>query len=184
MKTASDPRHKERQKLVQELFAWDANKNQAISEKANSIIKFVAEIDSSIKDCAPEWEINRINQIDLAILRLGIFELVIEPIIPAKVVIDEAVELAKEFGNETSPAFINGALGKALRSPSRITQLVACNLGTDAKELSPDSALNGTPLEISDLLTKLERDYNLNISKENTPKTVGGIFALIEDEEN
>ena len=51
----------------------------------------------------------------MAILRLGVYELIIKPEAPQKVVIDEAIELAKEFGNESSAAFINGALGKLVK---------------------------------------------------------------------
>lgn len=126
MKTASDPRHQERQTVIQEVFAWEAHQKSPdktavlLSPKAKKVVAALSEIDAIIKDCAPEWEIDRINQIDLATLRLGVYELVIEPTAPAKVVIDEAVELAKEFGSENSPGFVNGALGKALLMPKRV----------------------------------------------------------------
>ena len=56
------------------------------------------------------WPVDKLNKIDLAILRLAIYEL--ENLeVPPKVVIDEAVELAKEFGSENSPSFVNGVLG-------------------------------------------------------------------------
>lgn len=73
-----------------------------------------ATIDSHIQKAAPEYPIEKINRTDLAILRLAVYELLIEKKEPNNVIIDEAIELAKEFGGEASPAFINGALGKLL----------------------------------------------------------------------
>lgn len=72
-------------------------------------------IDKIISKAAPEWPIKQINRIDLAILRLAIFELIIAPSEPSKAVIDEAIELAKSFGSEKSPGFINGVLGTVLK---------------------------------------------------------------------
>ena len=69
-------------------------------------------IDNKIKAAAPEFPIEKINRTDLAILRLAVYELLISKTAPKNVIIDEAIELAKEFGGESSPAFVNGALGK------------------------------------------------------------------------
>ena len=68
-------------------------------------------IDQYILKAAPRWPLERINKIDLAILRLAIWELCFQKKEPPKVIIDEAVELAKEFGGENSPSFVNGVLG-------------------------------------------------------------------------
>lgn len=68
-------------------------------------------IDSAIETAAPEWPITKIARVDLAILRLAVYELAITKKEPPKVVIDEAIELAKRYGNEHSASFINGALG-------------------------------------------------------------------------
>lgn len=111
MKTPNDPRHKIRQHLVQELFRMDFH-NQRISEKAQNIFNQSDEIDTHITKAAPEYPINKINKTDLAILRLAVYEMLIEKKEPNNVIIDEAIELAKEFGGDASPAFINGALGK------------------------------------------------------------------------
>lgn len=110
MKTALDPRHKTRQKLVEELFSVDFHK-QRISDRAKEIIAKKESIDKIIHKSAPEFPIEKINKVDLAILRLAIFELLIEKKEPPKVIMDEAIELAKEYGGEKSPSFINGALG-------------------------------------------------------------------------
>ncbi|MBI1982106.1 MAG: transcription antitermination factor NusB, partial [Candidatus Levybacteria bacterium] len=66
------------------------------------------------RNAAPEFPIGKINKVDLAVLRLAVFELLVERKEPQKVIIDEAIELAKEYGGETSPSFINGALGNIL----------------------------------------------------------------------
>ena len=71
--------------------------------------------DSVIKEVAENWELERINIIDRNILRIGIAEFLDFPKISPKVTIDEAVELAKEFGNKDSTKFVNGVLDAALR---------------------------------------------------------------------
>jgi N utilization substance protein B len=69
------------------------------------------EIDKIIAESAPEWPIDKIAKIDLAILRIAIYEILYENDIPTKVSIDQAVELAKLYGNDTSGKFVNGVLG-------------------------------------------------------------------------
>ena len=110
MKTPLDPRHRKRQKLVEELFMADFHK-QRVSIDAQKIIEKLDFIDLEISKTASQFPIDKINKIDLAILRLAVFELKVEKTQPTKVVIDEAVELAKEYGGESSPSFVNGALG-------------------------------------------------------------------------
>jgi N utilization substance protein B len=69
-----------------------------------------AELDQRIAEAATHWRIERIAPVDRTILRLGAYELAREPETPAAVVLDEAVELAKRFGEADSPAFVNGVL--------------------------------------------------------------------------
>jgi N utilization substance protein B len=71
-------------------------------------------IDATIRHCAPEWPLTQINRVDLAILRLALYELITQDT-PYKVIIDEAVELAKQYGSDSSAKFINGVLGCALK---------------------------------------------------------------------
>lgn len=113
MKTSFDPRHKKRQIIVQELFGVDFHK-QRIGSETEKIVNNKIVIDDNIHKAAPDFPVEKINKVDLAILRLAIYELVINKKEPQNVIIDEAVELAKEFGNDTSPAFINGVLGQVL----------------------------------------------------------------------
>jgi N utilization substance protein B len=110
MKTSQDPRHKKRQYLIQELFSRDFQE-QSVSKDTQDILKHLTDIDDKIRQAAPDFPVDKINKIDLAVLRLATYELLIEQKEPQNVIIDEAVELAKEFGNNTSPAFINGVLG-------------------------------------------------------------------------
>lgn len=118
MKTSHDPRHKRRQRLVQELFSVDFH-TQPVSKDAQEIRKQTADLDKKIEEAAPDFPIKKINKIDLAILRLAVYELLIEKKEPENVIIDEAVEIAKEFSNDTSPAFINGVLGHIISNAKR-----------------------------------------------------------------
>lgn len=115
MKTAHDPRHKERVRVVQDLFAWQFNNSHVFQvNKSEAIINNLQMIDKAIQQAAPEWPIDQINRADLAILRLSIYEYMLDKSIPYKVIVDEAVELAKNFGSKSSPGFINGVLGKII----------------------------------------------------------------------
>lgn len=132
MKTHQDPRHLKRIRAMQDLFAWEFQADKKLKTKnIEPIIEHLTQIDKEIKTSAPAWPIEKINKIDLSILRLAVFELIIAPRFhrrcviskkgdimekgtPYKVVVDEAVELAKEFGTEASPGFINGALGNII----------------------------------------------------------------------
>ena len=110
MKTALDPRHKKRQKIVESLFKIDFHK-QIVNNNTKVILREKDFIDKKIEAAAPEFSIDKINKVDLAILRLAVYELLVEKTQPTKVIIDEAVELAKEYGGDSSPSFVNGALG-------------------------------------------------------------------------
>lgn len=110
MKTKLDPRHLRRIRAMQRLFAWDFNRTQK-SPSLAKIINNVKRIDKLIGAAAPQWPIEKIAKIDLAILRLAIYELVFVKKEPPRVIIDEAVELAKSYGAEQSSSFVNGVLG-------------------------------------------------------------------------
>lgn len=101
---------------MRDLFAWNFQKKvKPDTKEAGKIIKNLPKIDKIITASAPSWPLEKINRIDLAILRLAIFELIIVKEAPYKVIIDEAVELGKEFGADSSPEFINGVLGKVVK---------------------------------------------------------------------
>lgn len=111
MSDKQDPRHLKRVKIVQTLFAASFNSDQEIGEESKPVWDAKGQIDPLIEKTAPEWPLEKLNKIDLSILRLSIYELLIDKREPIKVIVDEAVELAKELGGENSPSFVNGVLG-------------------------------------------------------------------------
>ncbi len=115
MKTALDPRHKKREELMKYLYAATFRPRR-VTLAIKPIWNSIPVIDPLIVEAAPEWPIDKLNPIDLAILRLAIWELVVDKQAPVKVIIDEAIELAKAFGGDTSPGFINGVLGTICKS--------------------------------------------------------------------
>ncbi len=74
------------------------------------------ELDDVLQPVAPDWPIAHIARMDRIVLRIGVYELLHEKDVPPKVVINEAVELAKAFGGENSSKFVNGVLGTVLRN--------------------------------------------------------------------
>lgn len=83
-----------------------------IKEKGKAIAQRVSEIDEMINEHAKGWKTTRMNKVDLTILRLAVYEMKWDEDVPVSVAINEAVELAKGFGGEESPAFVNGILAK------------------------------------------------------------------------
>jgi len=115
-----DARHLKRITFIKTLFALSFNNNKStqnekIEPTITKILQKVKQIDKIIEKYAPKYPIQKISKIDLAVLRLSVFELMLEKKNPPKVIIDEAVELAKEYGNEKSYSFINGVLGSLLK---------------------------------------------------------------------
>lgn len=83
-----------------------------IEEKYNHVCEHLGEIDKALDSVSQGWKVSRMGKVDLAILRLGTYELKYDEEIPTGVAINEAVELAKTFGGDDSSAFINGILAK------------------------------------------------------------------------
>ncbi|MFZ5376723.1 MAG: transcription antitermination factor NusB [Patescibacteria group bacterium] len=117
---AEDPRHQRRIELMQAVFSRDfTNQGEQyvtdpeITKEVEEIFTETEELDRQIQEVATERPLSEINKVDLAILRLVMFESKHKKT-PIKVLINEAVELAKEFGTESSPKFVNGVLGKIL----------------------------------------------------------------------
>ncbi|HYC80015.1 MAG TPA: transcription antitermination factor NusB [Candidatus Binatia bacterium] len=126
-------RHLSRTIAMQSLYEWDFNERQKqlqditdyniqqfapgledpafILELVKGVSDNLGEIDKIITDTAPEWPLDQITVVDRNILRLGIYELMFAKQVPPKVAINEAVELGKAFGGESSGKFINGVLG-------------------------------------------------------------------------
>lgn len=83
-----------------------------ITEKYQKIIEFLPEIDKAINEKAEGWSISRMGKVDLTIIRLAVYEIMYDDDIPTGVAINEAVELAKKFGQEESSGFVNGVLAR------------------------------------------------------------------------
>lgn len=118
MKRVNDPRHQNRISTVKNLFSLSfADSYNQPTELALQIMENKDKIDNLIKKNAPIWPLEQISPVDLAVLRLAIFELIFQKKKePYKVIVDEAVEIAKEFGTDSSGAFINGVLGSVIKS--------------------------------------------------------------------
>ncbi|MDB5186801.1 MAG: putative transcription termination factor [Candidatus Saccharibacteria bacterium] len=88
-----------------------------VTRLAHGVLDQLADLDARIQPIAPDWPIEQIARIDRTILRMGLYELLhLADIVPPKVVINEAVELAKAFGSDNSSKFVNGVLGTAFRN--------------------------------------------------------------------
>ena len=136
MKSKLDPRHGARKLALTAVFCWlfsesDDEQCLELSKELlnqNSVDKGLTlhivegvkahkqEIDDIIAKCAPEWPLDKISKIDLVILRIAIFEILFSDKTPDRVAIDESIELAKDFGNDTSGKFINGVLGTVVKN--------------------------------------------------------------------
>lgn len=90
---------------------------QFVQTIVDGVLAEQKDIDEKIQPIAPDWPIEQIARIDRAILRIGLFELLHQgKVVPPKVAINEAVELAKAFGSDNSSKFVNGVLGTAYRT--------------------------------------------------------------------
>ena len=83
-----------------------------IQDKFNKVMEKLPELDKMIDEKSEGWNTKRIGRVELAIMRLGLFEIVFDDDIPVGVAIDEAVELAKKYGQNDAGSFVNGVLAK------------------------------------------------------------------------
>lgn len=98
-------------KSVFENFAPDFDDQGFVEHLVTGVMKNLGEIDKYITKYATEWPLEQITIVDRNILRIGVYELIYNDEIPAKVAINEAIEIAKTFGGESSGKFVNGVLG-------------------------------------------------------------------------
>ncbi|PIV45141.1 MAG: transcription antitermination factor NusB [Candidatus Nealsonbacteria bacterium CG02_land_8_20_14_3_00_37_10] len=132
-------RHLSRSIAMQSLYEWDFGGKKGDLEKIveknikefgpgledtslvwqiiTGVVKHLFSIDKIIEKAAPEWPINQITIVDRNILRIGLYELLYanKEEVPPKVAINEAIELAKSFGGESSGKFVNGVLGTVFK---------------------------------------------------------------------
>lgn len=92
--------------------AIEEKEQKEIEEKYKKIAGKLEIIDGMLKEKADKWSLNRMGKVELTLLRLAVYEMEFDEDIPVSVAINEAVELAKKFGQEESPAFINGVLAR------------------------------------------------------------------------
>ena len=90
----------------------------------NGVLNYQAVLDVFIHQYAPEWPLEQMAYIDRNILRMAIFEFAVDSQTPIKVAINEAVELAKAFGSDSAPRFVNGVLGTLVEHKEAIAQAV------------------------------------------------------------
>ena len=98
--------------LKEELEDIKAEDIEYINRKCHDIVSKVEEIDAAINESTTGWKTTRMGKVDLSIIRLAVYEMKYEENIPSKVSINEAVELAKKYGTDTSASFVNGVLAK------------------------------------------------------------------------
>lgn len=159
-------RHLSRTIAMQSLYEWDFNDRVRplleiteynvkqfapglddpafIFDLIKGVTQHLDEIDKIITETAPEWPLDQITVVDRNILRLGIYELLFAHEVPPKVAINEAVELGKAFGGESSGKFVNGVLGTLYKSLPE-SQKIESNSETENKNTrgSPSGPLTG-----------------------------------------
>lgn len=96
-------------------FAGDFDDKPFVEKLIKGVLDHHKELDDLIVHYAPQWPLEQITLVDRNVLRIGVYELKFNPDIPAKVAINEAIELAKTFGGESSGKFVNGVLGAIYR---------------------------------------------------------------------
>ena len=92
----------------------DEADSEYIQKKSADIFLRLKEIDEIIDKNADKWKSDRMGKVELAVLRLAVYEILFDEDIPGKVAIDEAVELAKKYGQDSSGSFVNGVLAKVI----------------------------------------------------------------------
>jgi N utilization substance protein B len=158
-------RHLSRTLAMQTLFAWDFNGQSTdnvdeliennfqqfapsfndhgfVRDLVKGVINNIDEIDKFIIKYATEWPLDQITTVDRNVLRLGVYELSFDKNIPAKVAINEAIEIAKAFGGESSGKFVNGVLGAIYKEiPAKEVDLKKAEEATAPVESAPTTEI-------------------------------------------
>ena len=88
--------------------------SEEVRQRTDAILGHLPEIDKLLSEVTQGWKLDRIGRVELGILRLAVYEIKYDEHVPDKVAINEAVELAKRYGGDESPAFVNGVLAKVV----------------------------------------------------------------------
>jgi len=132
-------RHQSRERALQILFQYDIHGKPGVwldefwnqceategvrafaEELVSGVLKHQAELDALLGRYATNWKVSRMQVVDRNILRLGVYELLWRDDVPAKVTMNEAIELAKDFGDDEAAKFVNGVLDKVLATESSL----------------------------------------------------------------
>jgi N utilization substance protein B len=133
------PRRKAREQALQLLFQQDSSQGKILFNESNilnppaakavkdfvdclvqGVTRYLSEIDSLIRKHAEHWSLERMALVDRNVLRIAVFELLYLDDIPAKVTLNEAIEVAKRYGDESSSSFINGILDRILAEEEKL----------------------------------------------------------------
>lgn len=96
----------------EDMHSFSEKDREYITEKYNHIMESLQDIDKQLSEKAENWDITRMGKVELTVLRLAVYEIEKDDSVPASVAINEAVELAKKFGQDGSGAFVNAVLAK------------------------------------------------------------------------
>ncbi len=118
-----------------QVLARHIDGNQSLSENnaefmrglVIGVLRVAPQLDEYIAKSAPEWPVDQIAVLDRNILRMALWEIAVSEETPLKVAINEAVELAKKFGSDSSPRFINGVLGTLAKRSNELRQQFSSN---------------------------------------------------------
>ena len=97
---------------LEKLNPLEPNDERYMKEKVKAIYECVPQLDERLNEVAKGWKTGRMSKVDLTVLRLALYEMLYEESVPEKVAINEAVEIARKYGGDDSPSFVNGILAK------------------------------------------------------------------------
>ncbi len=129
-----------------EEFAPDLDEKEFAHKLVQGVMTHKDDIDATITNFAPDWPLPKITTVDRNVLRIGTYELKHDMDIPSKVAINEAIELAKTFGGESSGKFVNGVLGAVYRDQMAKGVDKPADKAKEKKDEEPSSATEGTDL--------------------------------------
>ena len=104
------------QLYIEKIASMSEKDEKYVCDRVFNVIEKFEEIDKDIDEVAEGWSVSRMSKIDLTIMRLAYYEMCYDETVPVQVAINEAVEIAKLYGGDNSPSFINGILGKLAKN--------------------------------------------------------------------
>lgn len=104
----------------------------ALRARVSAVMDRIPELDGLLDEAASGWKTRRMGKVELTVLRLALYEMKYDPSVPEKVAINEAVELAKKFGGNESPSFVNGILAKFARKEEAVPEKEPADSGKQA----------------------------------------------------